>query len=214
MSLLSGMPRWLGPNSSTGKQCCLLREPNVPAHSGVVGPDCSQTVARRCETGGPQLSLFCRFPVWLGQNSSAGKQRRLLGELHTRMASSGAFQGDRSALRLSYLPVLQRTLLAPLAEHGKEGIEAVVEEVSSVAVFCSPTCWDGHSAYTRRPVGTHACDCLHNAKRSSAETRHMQQPVLPPTDLACFERCSGRPAPASAALHAAGTPGRLQEGGS
>ena len=32
-------------------------------------------------------------------------------------------------------------------------------------------------------------------------------------DLACLERCSGHPARASAALHAASTPGGSQEGG-
>ena len=119
---------WLCQNSSAGKQWVLLKKPSSPAHYEVVAPSshCSQTMYDRETLACPP----CRFPVWLGQNSSAGKQRRLLGELHTRMASSGAFQGDRSALRLSYLPVLRRTLLAPLAEHGKEGIEAVVEEVS------------------------------------------------------------------------------------
>ena len=46
------------------------------------------------------------------------------------MASSGNFQGDRAALCLSYLPVLRRTLLQPLAEKEKEGIPDVVEQVS------------------------------------------------------------------------------------
>ena len=138
---------WLGQIGSAGKLWCLLRkQDSLHIHSrwGHM-----RTVATWHVVRGPQLSLPCRFPVWLGQNSSAGKQRRLLGELHTRMASSGAFQGDRSALCLSYLPVLRRTLLVPLAEHGKEGIEAVVEEVSSVVLFCPVTCWEGHSAYVR-----------------------------------------------------------------
>lgn len=36
-----------------------------------------------------------RFAAWLGNNSSQGKQRRLLGELHTRMLSSGNIETDR-----------------------------------------------------------------------------------------------------------------------
>ncbi len=38
---------------------------------------------------------FPRFSAWFGTNSSAGKQRRLLGEMHTRMLSSAAFAADR-----------------------------------------------------------------------------------------------------------------------
>jgi replication factor C subunit 1 len=38
---------------------------------------------------------FPRFSGWFGANSSQGKQRRLLGELHTRMLSSGHFSADR-----------------------------------------------------------------------------------------------------------------------
>lgn len=38
---------------------------------------------------------FPRFSAWFGANSSSGKQRRLLGELHTRLAASGNFNSDR-----------------------------------------------------------------------------------------------------------------------
>lgn len=38
-----------------------------------------------------------RFTAWLGQNSSSNKQKRLLGELHTRMLSSGSIECDRCA---------------------------------------------------------------------------------------------------------------------
>lgn len=38
---------------------------------------------------------FPRFSAWFGTNSSAGKQRRLLGEMHTRMLSSAHFVADR-----------------------------------------------------------------------------------------------------------------------
>jgi replication factor C subunit 1 len=45
----------------------------------------------------PNEPNFPRFTLWLGQNSSSGKQRRLLGELHTRMLSSGGIECDRCA---------------------------------------------------------------------------------------------------------------------
>ncbi len=69
--------------------------------------------------------LCCRFTAWLGANSSYGKQRRLLGELHTRMLSSGSIATDRMGLRLHYLPTLRHTLLAPLISREKEGIPEV-----------------------------------------------------------------------------------------
>lgn len=72
-----------------------------------------------------------RFSAWLGQNSSAGKQRRLLGELHTRMMSSGAVAVDRGALRQGYLPVLRHSLTQPLVSLGKEGVPAVVEALQA-----------------------------------------------------------------------------------
>lgn len=69
--------------------------------------------------------------MWLGQNSSQGKQRRLLGELHTRMTASGNAAVDRLALRKDYLPSLRRTLVAPLVEREKDGIEDVVQQMQA-----------------------------------------------------------------------------------
>jgi len=64
---------------------------------------------------------FPRFSAWLGQNSSQGKQRRLLAELGARLASSEAGRGvaaDRAALRCDYVPALGKTLTRPLAALG------------------------------------------------------------------------------------------------
>lgn len=85
---------------------------------------------------------FPRFSAWLGQNSSQGKQRRLLAELGARLASSEApppgengeggdgegggaggggglgIAADRAALRCDYVPALCRTLTRPLAALG------------------------------------------------------------------------------------------------
>ena len=65
----------------------------------------------------------------MGNNSSQGKQRRLLGELHTRMLSSANMHSDRTSLRLFYLPTLRLTLTAPLVQLEKEGIEAVIGQM-------------------------------------------------------------------------------------
>lgn len=67
-----------------------------------------------------------RFPAWLGQNSTSGKQRRLLGALHTKMAASGNMDADRTGLRTSYLPAFRPALTTPLLREGKEGITRVI----------------------------------------------------------------------------------------
>jgi replication factor C subunit 1 len=51
------------------------------------------------EVFSPHEPNFPRFSAWLGQNSSFGKKKRLLGELHTRMLSSGALECDKWAGR-------------------------------------------------------------------------------------------------------------------
>lgn len=70
----------------------------------------------------------------MGSNSSQGKQRRLLGELHTRMLSSGNMHSDRTSLRLFYLPTLRQTLTAPLVSQEKEGIEPVMEQMHAYCI--------------------------------------------------------------------------------
>ena len=70
--------------------------------------------------------LMCRFSAWFGNNSTSGKQRRLLGELHTRMSACGHFSADRTGLRTEYLPTLRQALTKPLVEQEKEGIPPVV----------------------------------------------------------------------------------------
>jgi replication factor C subunit 1 len=68
---------------------------------------------------------FPRFTAWLGNNSSANKQRRIAGELTTKLLAAGAIC-DRRGLRLHYLPVLRHALTAPLAKDGAEGIDTTI----------------------------------------------------------------------------------------
>lgn len=53
-----------------------------------------------------------------------------MGELHTRMTSSGHLSSDRVGLRTSYLPALRYVLTKPLATLDKEGIPQVIETMS------------------------------------------------------------------------------------
>ena len=71
--------------------------------------------------------LCCRFSSWFGNNSTTGKRRRLLGELHTRMAASGLCAADRTSVRTEYLPTLRDALTKPLIRLEKEGIPAVLD---------------------------------------------------------------------------------------
>jgi replication factor C subunit 1 len=82
----------------------------------------------------PTEMNFPRFSAWLGQNSSGNKQKRLLGELHTRMLSSSNLECDRTALRVGYLPILRNTLPAPLVSQGKEGIPAVLDLMNNYCI--------------------------------------------------------------------------------
>lgn len=70
---------------------------------------------------------FPRFTAWLGNFSSGNKRKRQLGEMHTRMLSSTTLECNRTAVRLSYLPVLRSALSAPLIKEGKDGIPEVLQ---------------------------------------------------------------------------------------
>jgi replication factor C subunit 1 len=63
----------------------------------------------------PGEPAFPRFAAWFGLNSTAGKQRRLLGELAARLNASGKCDADRSAVAADYAPALAASVVAPLA---------------------------------------------------------------------------------------------------
>ena len=74
---------------------------------------------------------FNRFPGWLGKNSSAGKMKRLLHEVHSHAATSNVFKADGAGMRCDYLPLIKDLTTRPMWEppqgKGKEGIEDVME---------------------------------------------------------------------------------------
>jgi replication factor C subunit 1 len=80
------------------------------------------------ETFTPHEMNFTRFTSWMGQNSSQGKQKRYLLDLHSRMMASENFSAARHSLRLEYLPVL-RNLVKPMADAGSDGIETVLHDM-------------------------------------------------------------------------------------
>ncbi|CAI5515385.1 unnamed protein product [Closterium sp. Naga37s-1] len=73
---------------------------------------------------------FNRFPVWLGKNSSVGKNYRLLDDLHQHLLSSHLLPNpSRQVVRLDYLEPLVSSLTQPLHKHAQDGVETVVEEM-------------------------------------------------------------------------------------
>jgi replication factor C subunit 1 len=81
----------------------------------------------------PNENNYPRFPAWLGNYSTASKQRRLLSELSASMAASEGAGGlaaagaARGSVRLDYLPALRVLLPAPLKRGEEGGAEAAIE---------------------------------------------------------------------------------------
>ena len=70
------------------------------------------------------------FPSYLGKNSNAGKQKRLLKEVQVHMSpkTSGT---DKREIRLDYMPHLLHPLLSPLQTKGQEGIPQVLDTMEA-----------------------------------------------------------------------------------
>ena len=126
----------LAPSTVGASSSCWRWDSNWP--HVLIGAGTSSLFAGRnlvpaeCQRGAPLRPR--RFAMWLGQNSSAGKQRRLMGELHTRMAAGPANVGtDRTGLRTAYLPALRASLVRPLVTSEQEGIPAVIATMQARA---------------------------------------------------------------------------------
>uniref|UniRef100_A0A1J3GNA7 Replication factor C subunit 1 n=1 Tax=Noccaea caerulescens TaxID=107243 RepID=A0A1J3GNA7_NOCCA len=78
---------------------------------------------------------FNRFGGWLGKNSTAGKNRRLLEDLHVHVLASGESSSGREILRVDYLPLLLNRLTSPLQTLPKdEAVSEVVEFMNSYSI--------------------------------------------------------------------------------
>ncbi|KAG8591697.1 hypothetical protein GDO81_000269 [Engystomops pustulosus] len=71
------------------------------------------------------MSQFPNFPSWLGKYSSTGKHDRITQEL--AMHTSLRTRTSKRALNLDYLSYMRDKLVQPLAEHGAEGVQEVVD---------------------------------------------------------------------------------------
>eukprot|EP00798_Chlamydomonas_sp_ICE-L_P027941 gene27941-biopygen3368 len=71
---------------------------------------------------------YSRFTSWLGNFSTSNKQKRLLGELTTTMASS------RSPVRLEYLSAMRTLLTRPLVTDGESG--GIQQSVTLMQDYC------------------------------------------------------------------------------
>lgn len=81
---------------------------------------------------------FPRFTAWLGNYSSSNKQKRIAGELTTKLQAAGVVC-DRRDLRLQYLPTMRATLTSPLVRHGSDGIESVLSMMQLYLISrCAP----------------------------------------------------------------------------
>ncbi|XP_056852009.1 replication factor C subunit 1 [Raphanus sativus] len=78
-------------------------------------------------------STFNRFGGWLGKNSTAGKNTRLLEELHVHVLASRESSSGRETLRVDYLPLLLNRLTSPLKTLPKD--EAVSEVVAFMNTY-------------------------------------------------------------------------------
>lgn len=67
-----------------------------------------------------------QFPGWLGQNSKVNKSNRLLREIEQHMRIK--VSGDKSEIRMTYLPLLAKLLTQPLENEDIEGVISRMDE--------------------------------------------------------------------------------------
>eukprot|EP00798_Chlamydomonas_sp_ICE-L_P004739 gene4739-biopygen15023 len=77
---------------------------------------------------------YSRFTSCLGNFSTSNKQKRLLGELTTTMASSGHMASSRSPVRLEYLSAMRTLLTRPLVTDGESG--GIQQSVTLMQDYC------------------------------------------------------------------------------
>ncbi|XP_006826419.2 replication factor C subunit 1 isoform X2 [Amborella trichopoda] len=78
---------------------------------------------------------FNRFGGWLGKNSTAGKNLRLLEDVHVHLLASRASNVNREALRTDYFPLIASQLTHPLRILPKdEAVQSVVEFMDAYSI--------------------------------------------------------------------------------
>ncbi|KAH9978130.1 replication factor RFC1 C terminal domain-containing protein [Lactifluus volemus] len=85
--------------------------------------------------GGPNAMSF---PQWLGQNSKQSKLSRALGDVQIRMRLK--VSGDKSEIRLSYLPAMFPLIVGPLMDQGTSAVDDVITSMDDY--YISREDWD------------------------------------------------------------------------
>lgn len=91
------------------------------------------------------------FTSFLGQNSKAGKYRRLLAEVRSHMRLKLA--ANAQDLRLEYQPELVERLLSPLLKRGQDGIPEIIEFMDNY--YLTREDWD---VFMELGVGTNSSE--------------------------------------------------------
>ncbi|PRP78722.1 hypothetical protein PROFUN_13361 [Planoprotostelium fungivorum] len=69
------------------------------------------------------------FPGWLGKNSTTGKNKRILRDIHEHINMTGTSSKEETLLH--YIPTLKTVLTKPLLDRGAEGAAEVVERMNA-----------------------------------------------------------------------------------
>ncbi|XP_027344979.1 replication factor C subunit 1 isoform X3 [Abrus precatorius] len=78
---------------------------------------------------------FNRFGGWLGKNSTMGKNKRLLDDLHVHILASRESSSGRDTIRLEYLTLLLKQLIEPLRVLPKaEAVQKVVDFMNTYSI--------------------------------------------------------------------------------
>lgn len=85
--------------------------------------------------GGPNAMTF---PQWLGQNSKQNKLGRALSDVQIRMRLK--VSGDKSEIRLSYLPAMFPLIVEPLMDQGSSVVDDVIKDMDDY--YISREDWD------------------------------------------------------------------------
>jgi len=78
------------------------------------------------------------FPQWLGQNSKQNKLGRALGDVQIRMRLK--VSGDKTEIRLSYLPAMFPLIVKPLMDEGSSAVDDIIKDMDDY--YISREDWD------------------------------------------------------------------------
>ncbi|KNC98455.1 replication factor C subunit 1 [Spizellomyces punctatus DAOM BR117] len=132
-----------------------------------------------------------QFAGWLGQNSKYSKNIRLLREIQTHMRLH--ISGNKSEVRLNYMPTLAPSLAKPLINDGADAIDAVIKTMDEY--YLTREDWD---TVMELGVGPNAASKMSNkipASVKSSFTRTYNKTTHPTPLLITTVSKARKPAP-------------------